>query len=168
MAGGDRSRVRLQRCPIAVQFRDFGSGLHPPDFGNKEPISSLWDCLDVSGIFGVIVQRFPELANRHPEAAVKVDEGIAGPEAASKFLPADYFSGVFEEHDEEPIGLLLQPYAVSRSSGAPPRRRLPQTGRIDRQFRAVSAHLATQSHRGLIRSRVYHRVMPVHRPSLLA
>ena len=70
----------------------------------------LWNCLDVSGIFSVIVQRLPELANRHSEAAVEVNEGIARPEAASKFLAADDFSGSFEEHEEEPIGLLLQPY----------------------------------------------------------
>jgi hypothetical protein len=66
--------------------------------------------LDVSGIFGVIVQRLSELANRYPEAAVEVDEGVAGPEAAAKFLAADEFSGSFEEHEEEPTGLLLQPY----------------------------------------------------------
>jgi hypothetical protein len=58
----------------------------------------------------VVIQRFSEFANRHPEAAVEVDEGIAGPEAAAKFLAADDFSGSLEEHKEEPIGLLLQPY----------------------------------------------------------
>jgi len=87
------------------------SGIYPAYCRNEEPISSLWNCLDVSGIFGVIVQRLPKLAHRHPEAAVKINERIVTPEAASKFLPADYFSGVFQERDEEPIGLLLQPYA---------------------------------------------------------
>jgi hypothetical protein len=86
------------------------SGLYPADLGNKEPISSLWNRLNVSGIFGVIVERLPKLANRHSKAAVKINERIAGPEAASKFLPADDLSGVFEERDEDPIRLLLQPY----------------------------------------------------------
>ncbi len=80
------------------------SGIYPAHFRNKESISSLWNCLDVSGIFGVIVQRLPQLANRNPETAVKINERIVRPEAASKFLPADYLSGVFQERDEEPMG----------------------------------------------------------------
>ena len=70
----------------------------------------LWDGLDVSGIVSVVIQRFSELANRHPEAAVEVNEGIARPEAVAKFLAADDLSGSLEEHEEEPIRLLLQPY----------------------------------------------------------
>jgi hypothetical protein len=31
-----------------------------------------------------------------------------GPQALSKFLPADYLSGVFQEREEESIRLLLQ------------------------------------------------------------
>jgi hypothetical protein len=80
------------------------SGIYSAYFRNKESISSLWNCLDVSGIFGVIVQRLPQLANRHPEAAVKINERIVRPEAASKFLATDYFSGVFQERDEESMG----------------------------------------------------------------
>jgi hypothetical protein len=87
------------------------SGIYPAHFSNKEPISSLGNCLNVSGIFGIIVQRLPKLANRHPEATVKINERIVTPEAVSKFLPTDEFSGVFQERDEEPMGLLLQPYA---------------------------------------------------------
>ena len=86
------------------------SGIYPAYFRSKEPIASLWNCLNVSGISSVIIQRLSELANRYPEAAIEVDEGIAGPEAAAKFLAADNFSGSFQEHEEEPIGLLLQPY----------------------------------------------------------
>jgi hypothetical protein len=67
---------------------------------NKETISPLWNRLDVSGIFGVIVQSLSDLANRHPEAAVEVNKRIAGPEAASKFLAADHFSGSFEQDEE--------------------------------------------------------------------
>jgi hypothetical protein len=37
--------------------------------------------------------------------------GIFAPQVVSKFLSADDFSGVFEERDEEPIGLLLKLYA---------------------------------------------------------
>ena len=87
------------------------SGVYPAYFRYKEPISSLWNCLNVSGVVGVILQRLPELANRDPEATVEIDEGIVGPETASQFLSADDFSRVFEERDEEPTGLLLQPYA---------------------------------------------------------
>ena len=82
----------------------FLSGIYTANFRNKESISSLWNCLDVSGIFGVIVQRLPQLANRHPEAAVKINERIARPEAASKFLTTDDYSGVCEQRDEEPMG----------------------------------------------------------------
>jgi hypothetical protein len=80
------------------------NGIYPAYFGNEESISSLWNCLNVPGIFGVIVQRLPQLANRHPEATVKINERIVTPKAASKFLPADYLSGVFQECDEEPMG----------------------------------------------------------------
>jgi hypothetical protein len=96
---------------IVGQIDGFLSGLYPAYFSNKEPISSLWNCLDVSGIFSAIVQRLPQLANRHPEAAVKINERIVRPEAASKFLPADYLSRAFQERDEESMGQLLQPYA---------------------------------------------------------
>jgi hypothetical protein len=87
------------------------SGIDPADFRNEEPIPSLWNCLNVSGIFGVIVQRLPQFANRYSKAAVKIHECIARPEAASEFLPADDLSGVFEQRDEEPMRLLLQPDA---------------------------------------------------------
>jgi hypothetical protein len=50
----------------------FLSGIYPAYFRNEEPISSLWNCLNVSGIVSVIVQRLPKLANRHPETAVKI------------------------------------------------------------------------------------------------
>jgi hypothetical protein len=112
LAGDDRIHVRLPRLKTVPQRGGFMSGfmsrIYPADSRNKEPISSLRDCLNVAGIIGVIVQRLPKLANRHPEAAVKINEGIVTPEAASKFLPADDFSGVFQERDEEPIRLLLQ------------------------------------------------------------
>jgi hypothetical protein len=103
--------LRIVAQCIVAQGRGLMSGIYPAYFRNKKPISSLCNCLNVSGIFGVIVQRLPELANRHPEAAVKINERIVTPEAASKFLATDDFSGVFQERDEEPIGLLLQPYA---------------------------------------------------------
>jgi hypothetical protein len=92
---------------------DFGSGIGVVYLRDQEAIAPLWNRLNVSGIFGVIVQRLPQLANRHPKAAVKIHERIAGPEATSKFLPADDLSGVFEQRDEEPAGLLLQLYASS-------------------------------------------------------
>ena len=87
------------------------ASVYPADFRNKESISSLWNRLNVSGIVGVIVQRLSQLAHRHAEAAVKINERIVGPEAASKFLPADDFSRTFQQRDKEPIRLLLQPYA---------------------------------------------------------
>ena len=112
LAGGlpdSRRFAKVPRSPCSALPR-FRSGIYSAYFRNKEPIASLWNCLNVSGIFSVIVQRLSELANRHPEAAVEVDEGIAGPEAISKLLAADDFSGGFKEREEEPIGLLLQPY----------------------------------------------------------
>jgi hypothetical protein len=111
-------RACFQRLRIAAQyivallpaFQGRGSlnGLHPAYFRTEESISSPRNCLNVSGIFGVIVQRFSELANRHPEAAVEVNKRIPRPETALKFLPADNFAGAFHECNEEPAGLLLQ------------------------------------------------------------
>ena len=98
---------------IVAQFRDFQdsgfrSGLYPAHFRNKKPISSLWNRLNVSGIFGIIVQRLSKFTNRHSQTTVKINERIVEPEAASKLFPADDFSGAFQERDEEPIRLLLQ------------------------------------------------------------
>jgi hypothetical protein len=107
-AAGDRSCVRFQELRIFAPFRGFMGGIYPAYFRNEEPISSLWNCLNVSRIVSVIVQRLPQLDNRHTEAAVKIDKRILGPQAVSKFLPADYLSGVFQERDEQPIRLLLQ------------------------------------------------------------
>jgi hypothetical protein len=108
-------RARLQRLQIVAQFiivrfRSFRSGLYPPYFRNEEPIASLWNRLDIARIFGVIVQRLPKLANRHPKTAIEIDKRISRPETISKFLAADDFTRSFEEDEEEPIGLLLQPY----------------------------------------------------------
>jgi hypothetical protein len=86
------------------------SVIHSAYFSDKEPIASLWNCLNVARIFGVIVQRLPKFADRHAETAVKIHERIVRPEAASKFLAADDFSGSFEKHEEELIRLLLHPY----------------------------------------------------------
>jgi hypothetical protein len=89
----------------------FMSGIYPAYFRNEEPIPSLWNRLNVPGIVSVILQRLPQLANRHPETAVEIDKRISRPETVSKFLAADGLSGSFEERDEDPIRLLLQPYA---------------------------------------------------------
>jgi hypothetical protein len=109
LAGGDRTRARFQRLQIVAQCivaqcRGFMSGIYPAYFRNKESVSSLWNRLNVSGIVGVIVQRLPQLANRHPEAAVKINKRIVRPETASKLLATDYLSGVFEQRDEESMG----------------------------------------------------------------
>jgi hypothetical protein len=104
LAGSDRTRASLQGLQIVAVCRGFMIGIYPAYFRNKEPVSSLWNRLDVSGIFGVIVQRLPQLANRHPEAAVKINERIVRPEAVSKFLATDYFSRIFEQCDEESMG----------------------------------------------------------------
>src|ERR1700722_16668864 len=110
-------RARFQGLRIAAQYilaefraflgRAFLSGIYPAHFRNEEPISSLRNCLNVSGIVSVIVQRLSKLANRHPETAVKIYKRISRPETASKFVSSDYFSGVFQKRDEQPAGLLL-------------------------------------------------------------
>jgi hypothetical protein len=103
----DGSCVPSQGLRILARSSEFRSGIYPAYFGNKKPIPSLWNRLNVSGIFGIIVQRVPQLANRHSKAAVKINERIVRPEAGSELLPADDFSGVFQERDEEPTRLLL-------------------------------------------------------------
>ena len=70
-------------------------GVYAAYFRNEETISPFWNCLNVPGIISVIVQRLPKLANRHAEAAVKIDKRILGPQALSKSLPADNLSRVF-------------------------------------------------------------------------
>ena len=79
--------------------------------GDNEPIASLGNCLNVAMILSVIVQCLSQLAYRHPEAAVKIDKRIFTPQTISKFLPADHLSGILQEGDEKPIGLLLQTHA---------------------------------------------------------
>jgi hypothetical protein len=108
LAGGDRSRSGFHRLQIVGWLCDFRFGFYSAYFRNKKPITPFWDGLDESGSFGVIAERLPELADSHAEAAVEINEGIAGPEAASKFLAADDFSGAFEKHEKQPKGLLLQ------------------------------------------------------------
>jgi hypothetical protein len=131
------------------------SGVYAADFRNKESISSLWNRLNVSGIVGVILQRLSQLAHRHAEAAVKINERIVGPEAASKFLPADDFTGVFEQRDEEPIGLLLQPYP------SPVLQELPRGGVYLKRTELIDnsglcLHTWPPKPEELMRSRVYH------------
>ena len=79
--------------------------------GAKETIAPLGNGLYISRTFGIVAKRLSQLAHRHAEAAVEINERIVGPEAASKFLPAADFSRTFEQRDEEAIRLLLQPYA---------------------------------------------------------
>jgi hypothetical protein len=58
-ADGDRRCARFQGIRIFARCGGFLSGLmsgvYPADFRNKEPIPSLWNRLNVPGIFGVIV-----------------------------------------------------------------------------------------------------------------
>jgi hypothetical protein len=101
---GERGCVRFQEFRIFARFRGVMSCIHTADVTDKESISALRDGLNIAGIIGVIVQRIPQLTHRHPQAAVKINKRIAGPEAASKFFTTDYFSGIFQERDEEPMG----------------------------------------------------------------
>jgi len=111
-ADGDWSCARFQALRIFARCGGFMSGLmsgvYPADVRNKKPIPSLWNRLNVSGIFSVIVQRLPQLADCYAEAAVKINERIVKPQAASKLLPADDITVFFQKRDEEPIRLLLQ------------------------------------------------------------
>jgi hypothetical protein len=145
----------------------FMSGVYPAYFRNEEPIPSLWNRLNVSGIVGVIVQRLPQFANGYPEAAVEINERIVEPEAASKLLPADDLSRIFEQRDEEPIRLLLQ------LDASPVLQELPRgdvylkgTELIDNS--GLCLHTWPPKPEELMRSRVYHRVTPVNGPSLIA
>ena len=76
----------------------------------KRAIAALRNGLDKVGVLGVVVQRLPEFADRCSEATVEVNEGVAWPQTSSKLLATDDFSGVFQKHEEEPIGLLLVLY----------------------------------------------------------
>jgi hypothetical protein len=77
---------------------------------SEEAIAALRNGLDIAWVFGVIVQRLPEFSDRYTEAAVEVNKGVAWPEASSKLLATYDFSGMFQKHEEEKIGLLLQSY----------------------------------------------------------
>ena len=74
----------------------------------KETIAPLGNGLYISRTFGIVAKRLSQLAHRHAEAAVEINERIAPPETASQFLPADDFSRAFKQCDKEPIRLLLQ------------------------------------------------------------
>jgi hypothetical protein len=88
----------------------------------KETIAPLGNGLYISRTFGIVAKRLSQLAHRHAEAAVEINERIARPEAASKFLSSDDFSRAFKQCDKEPIGLLLQPNA------SPVLQQLPRSG----------------------------------------
>ena len=79
--------------------------------GAQETIAPLGNGLYISRTFGIVAKRLSQLAHRDAEAAVKVHERIVTPEAASKFHPANYHSGILQKRNEEPMGLFLQLYA---------------------------------------------------------
>ena len=86
VASRSSTPVHRRAVPAPSSAAASMSGLYPADLRNKEPIPSLWNCFNVSGVVSVIVQRIPQLAHRHAEAAVKIYKRISRPEAASKFL----------------------------------------------------------------------------------
>ncbi len=59
-------------------------------------------------IFCVIVKGLSELSNGYTEAAIEVDEGVAGPKEGAELLAGDDLARGVEERDEEAKGLLLQ------------------------------------------------------------
>lgn len=90
--------------------------------GAKETIAPLGNGLYISRTFGIVAKRLSQLAHRHAEAAVEINERIARPETASQFLPANDFSRTLKQCDKEPIRLLLQ------LDASPVLKELPQGG----------------------------------------
>jgi hypothetical protein len=80
--------------------------------GTKKAIASFGNRLNIPGTFGVVAQRFPQLADGDAEAAVEIDKRVSRPDTAPQFFAADHLPSVFQKHDEEPKRLLLQLHAL--------------------------------------------------------
>jgi len=77
------------------------------DRGNK-PVATTRKRLDKARVFGGIVQRFTEPHDCRVEAVIKIDEGVAGPEAALQFFAGDHFPAVFQKDGEDLTRLFLE------------------------------------------------------------
>jgi hypothetical protein len=80
--------------------------------GAKKAIASFGNRLNIPGTFGVVAQRFPQLANGDAEAAVEIDKRVFRPDAAPQFFAADHLPSIFQKHDEQTKRLLLQLHAL--------------------------------------------------------
>src|ERR1700761_6076588 len=68
----------------------------------KEAVAPFRNRLNVARILDIIVQCLPQLANSYAKTAVKIDKCIFWPDMVPQFLAGDYFSGVFQKHNEKP------------------------------------------------------------------
>src|ERR1700682_2926417 len=98
------------RCAYLPSFRlgrvGYGGGFFL-DRGNKA-VATTRKRLDEARVFGGIVQSFTEPHDCRVEAVIKVDEGVAGPEAALQFFASDHFPAVFQKDGEDLTGLFLE------------------------------------------------------------
>ena len=79
---------------------------------SEKAVTTFGNRFDVAGILGVVPERLPKFANRNPETAVEVDEGVVPPDAVAQIVAGDDLPCIFQERDQEPEWLLLQLYPV--------------------------------------------------------
>ncbi len=119
---GDRFEVRAV-CSVAVEANSAGGGVGSEVreavggeiricLRSEKAVTTFGNRFDVAGILGVVPERLPQFANRNPETAVEVDEGVVPPDAVAQIVAGDDLPCIFQERDQEPEWLLLQLYPV--------------------------------------------------------
>ena len=82
---------------IAAGYRG-GKAVSPANYG-----------FDKTGLLGVVPERSANLADRHVDAVVDINENVLAPKALSDLLAGYQFPGPFDQKDKQVHGKFLQP-----------------------------------------------------------
>jgi hypothetical protein len=75
---------------------------------SQKPVSMARDGFDVSRTLRRISEREAQLGHRFVEAAIKINEGMSGPEVLPQLFSRHHFTGMFQKEAENLEGLFLQ------------------------------------------------------------
>jgi hypothetical protein len=81
---------------------------------SHKAIAALGQSFDVLGIARRVAEGSTPPGHDVVDSVLEIDRGVVGPQMALDFVPRDQFARVFEEHGQNPAGLILEPnnYAV--------------------------------------------------------
>jgi hypothetical protein len=57
---------------------------------------------------GIVAERLAHLADGHPKAVIKLNEGVFRPQTLPDFLPGDDFPGPLHQHQQQSIRQILE------------------------------------------------------------